>query len=93
MKVYPSATVDVKKNKSVEVAIYFENASAAIPVTAASSNSNEVSVSPGSATVPLGGYTVFTLSSLRNNAGFSYDATFSSSTCGNITVRVNVTNN
>ena len=93
MKVYPSANIDVKKNKSVQVAIYFDNAAAAIPVTAESSNANEVSVSPTSATVPLGGYVMFTLSSLRNNAGFSYDATFSSASCGNVTVRVNVTNN
>jgi hypothetical protein len=92
MKVYPSATIEVKKSGSAQVAIYFQNATAAIPVTATSSNANEVSISPTSATVPLGGYTVFTISSLRNNAGFSYDATFTSASCGNITVRVNVTN-
>ena len=92
IKVYPDATVDVKKNNSTQVAIYFQNATTSIPVTATSSNSNEVSVSPGSATIPLGGYAVFTLASLRNNAGFAYDVTFSSSACGNVTVRVSVTN-
>jgi hypothetical protein len=92
MKVYPGTSINVKKASSGQVAIYFQNASAGVPVTATSSNSNEMSVSPGSATVPLGGYTVFTLSSLRNNAGFSYDAIFSSVSCGSVTVRVNITN-
>ncbi len=76
----------------MQIAIYFQNATSSVLVTAISSSANELSVSPASATVPLGGYAVFTLSSLRNNAGFSYDATFSSSSCGNITVRANVTN-
>jgi hypothetical protein len=82
----------VKKNSSTQIAIYFQNATSSVPVTATSSNSNEVSVSPGSATISPGGYAVFTLASLRNNSGFSYDVTFSSSTCGSVTVRVSVTN-
>ena len=82
----------MKKNNSTQIAIYFQNATSGVPVTATSSNSNEVSVSPSSSTVPLGGYTVYTLTSNRNNAGFSYDVTFTTSSCGSITVRVTVTN-
>lgn len=92
MKVYPGTSIDVKKKRSGQVAIYFENAASGIPVTASSSNTSELTVSPSSATVPPGGNVVFTITSLNNNAGFSYDAKFKSTNCGEITVKVNVTN-
>ena len=81
----------MKKNHSTQVAIYFENATSSIPVTVMSSNSDELSVNPSSSTVPLGGYSMYTLTSEGNNAGFTYDVTFRSA-CGDITVRVSVTN-
>lgn len=87
-------SVSIRKNglSNGAVAVSVLNATSATTVTATVSNSNEISVSPASASVAVGGSANFTIASRRNNAGFTYQATFRSTNCGNATVTVTVRN-
>ncbi|HEX8458312.1 MAG TPA: prepilin-type N-terminal cleavage/methylation domain-containing protein [Pyrinomonadaceae bacterium] len=86
--------VSIRKNglSAGVVSVSVLNATTATPVTATVSNSNEISVSPASSSVAPGGSTNFNLTSRRNNAGFTYQATFRSTNCGTATVTVTVRN-
>jgi len=88
------ATVSIRKNglSTATVAVTILNATTATGVTAVTSNSNEISVSPATATIGVGGSANFTLASRRNNTGFTYQATFRSTSCGSANVTVTVRN-
>ena len=80
----------VRKNglTTATVGVSVLNATGPTVVTANANNSNEILVSPGTATVAAGGSVNFSISSRRNNAGFTYQVTFRSTSCGNATVSV-----
>jgi hypothetical protein len=84
----------VRKNGITSAAVTVRAQGALIPtvVTATPSNATEISVTPGLATVGAGGSATFTVKSRRNNSGFTYQVTFSSTNCGTASFRVTVTN-
>ncbi|HEY9403284.1 MAG TPA: hypothetical protein VIQ24_11510, partial [Pyrinomonadaceae bacterium] len=61
-------------------------------VTATPSNTTEISVSPGQATLAAGGEATFSVRSRRNNAGHTYQVRFTAAPCTEASFRVTVTN-
>jgi type II secretory pathway pseudopilin PulG len=87
-----SATIRKNGRTSATVTVSVLNSPTAKTVTALPSNANEIGVSPGSASIASGGGANFAVSSKRNNAGFTYQVTFSAPNCAGASFRVTVTN-
>ena len=88
------ASATIRKNgiTSASPTVSVLNALTPTLVTATASNANEIMITPTSATVAVGGSAAFSVKSKRNNAGFTYQVTFSSANCGSASFRVTVTN-
>jgi hypothetical protein len=86
--------VTIRKNgiTTGTVTVKAPGASSATSITTQSSSSTNVAVTPASGSVPQNGSAVFSIKSLRNNAGFVYQVKFISTTCGTASVSVTVTN-